>query len=574
MSDPLSPLYRGFRERYLPFDELEAQLMAWAEAFPEIARLESIGETPEGRDLWVISIGPGGEDEASAVWVDGNMHAGELAGSSVALAIAEDALRLHLAPDAEQHGLAARTRRSLRAVTFHVLPRMSPDGAEVVLQTGRLVRSTPRDERPDRHPARWVGGDVDGDGVALLMRVEDPTGEFTERDDLPGVLRLRRLEDEGPFYKLYPEGHIERFDGHYVPSPSYLSETDVDLNRNFPYDWRPQFEQAGAGISAASAPESRAVVEWTSARPQIFAWLNLHCFGGVYIRPSGYHPDAKMDPSDLALFRQLGEWAEALTPYPMVSGFEEFTYEPDKPLHGDEVAYAFNQRGAVAYVCELWDIFARLGMERPKRFVDHYASMTDADVAKLAEWDRAENKGRLFRPWRAFEHPQLGPVEIGGLDPRFGLWNPPPEALAEVCRHQSAFFMRTAALAPELRVDVSREAVAEGVTQLAVAVENHGYLPTYVLASAKKLDWNEPVYLEASVEGGCSLLEPSHARQTVGHLDGWGRGKRDGSGMPALMWGRGTTGRRRLTLAVKGSGVVRLRVGSCRVGFTEQAIEV
>jgi murein tripeptide amidase MpaA len=85
------------------------------------------------------------------------MHASELCGSSVALAIAEDVLRLHLRQKEEQTGpkVSGTVEARLRDVRFYVLPRMSPDGAEAVLTSGRYVRSVPRDERPARAHARW-----------------------------------------------------------------------------------------------------------------------------------------------------------------------------------------------------------------------------------------------------------------------------------------------------------------------------------------------------------------------------------------------------------------------------------
>ncbi len=39
---------------------------------------------------------------------------------------------------------------------------------------------------------------------------------------------------------------------------------------------------------------------------------------------------------------------------------------------------------------ELWDLFKRLGMERPPKFVQYYERVTRADVVKLAWWDRDE----------------------------------------------------------------------------------------------------------------------------------------------------------------------------------------
>jgi len=275
---------RPFRHDYLDFDALTRQLEAWAEAHPQHARLQSLGESPEGRPIWLLSVGPADGSPRPAVWVDGNMHAGEVSGSSVALAIAEAALALHAAgpglPDLPQPVLEAA-----REVTFHILPRLSPDGAETVLRTGRYVRSVPRDQRRHASRPRWLARDIDGDGLALSMRVEDPAGDYVESATVPGLMRLREVDDGGPFYRLYPEGVIEPFDGHTLPAPDFLGDNHPDLNRNFPWQWAPEERQAGAGPYPLSEPESRAVAAFVEDHPEIFAWLNLHTFGGVFVRP-------------------------------------------------------------------------------------------------------------------------------------------------------------------------------------------------------------------------------------------------------------------------------------------------
>lgn len=576
MPTPLERLDRldlGFRRGYLDHEQLTAQVRAWAEAFPDLVRLCALGESTEGRPIWHLTVGPDPDRARPAVWIDGNMHACELAGSSVALAVAEDALRLHLAPDGELHRLARQLRDRLREVLFYVLPRVSPDGAECVLKTGRYVRSAPRDRRPGRQQARWAAGDVDGDGLALLMRVPDPAGEYVESADVAGLLLPRRLDDEPPYYRLYPEGTIENFDGYHIPAPHFLSDNQTDLNRNFPYSWRHEPEQAGAGAFPGSEPESRAILDFAHAHPEIFAWLNCHTFGGVFIRPLGEQPDSKMNEDDLAVFGEIGAWSEELTGYPMVSGFEEFLYEPDRPLYGDLSEFAYHQRGAIAYVVELWDLFRQIGMKRTKRFVDHYTRMTREDLIALGRWDRDHNGGRALRPWRACRHPQLGDVQVGGLDPRVGLWNPPEDRLPEVCSAQSAAFLRVAAMAPSLSVArVDREARGD-VTRIALAVDNTGYLPTYVLASARKLEHNEPLSVEARALDGAELLDPSSARRAIGHLDGWGRGLY-GSGGILHSHSRGNASRAVLTYHVRGRGALHLRVGSCRVGWIEHREEI
>ncbi len=452
-ADRLASLSLGFRSRYLTYEELTRQVHAWAEAFPEFVQLRSLGTTDEGRCLWHLTLGRDPARIRPAAWVDGNMHACEVTGSSVALAIAEEVIKLHVEGRGPAIDLPPHVADLLRQdVLFYILPRMSPDGAERILTSGAYVRSNPRDGRLGRSTPYWRLADVDGDGQSRLMRVPDPAGDFVASPDHPGLMLPRRIEDEGPFYAIHPEGFIENWDGITVPVHDYLSDNETDMNRNFPYSWSPEPRQAGAGPFSTSEPESRGVVTFATQHPNIFAWLNLHTFGGCYIRPLGDQPDKKMDPEDFALFKQIEEWTDELTGYPMVSGFEEFTYEPDKPLAGDLTAYAYHQRGAAAMVCELWDFWHQVGLKIHRPFVYNYQRRTRAEILEMARWDRDYNQGRVVGVWRPFDHPQLGRVEIGGYDPRFGIWNPPFERLDEVCDQQARVFLRMAALGPRLRI--------------------------------------------------------------------------------------------------------------------------
>lgn len=573
----LDALSRGFRRSYLDHATLTAQLRAWATAYPAFVSLRSIGQSREGRDVWMLVIGPEPESVRPGVWVDGNMHAGEVAGSSVALAIAESVIALHVAhADGRPAGLGMppHLERAVRDALFYVVPRISPDGAEAILTTGRYVRSVPRDERTAQGASRWIGEDVDGDGLALAMRKEDPTGDFVEHPEAPGVMVPRTLDDVGPFYKLWPEGRIEHFDGDHIPSPSFLGDNYPDLNRNFPFRWASEPDQAGAGAFPGSEPEARAVIEAASRLPNLYAWLNLHTFGGCFIRPPGDVPDSKMDAYDLAVYKQVGAWAEELTSYPMVSGYAEFLYEPDKPLFGALSEWAYEHRAALSYVCELWDVFARLGVPRPKRFVDYYTSLTREHLKKLAEWDAAHNAGRIFVPWKRVRHPQLGEVEVGGLDRRVGLYNPPYDELPDICERQSRLMLRVAALLPRLvisRVEVAP--IRENVTRVSVTVENHGYLPTYGMRSGLKRPLNEGAYADVSCEG-CTLEEPRRTRQQVGHLEGWGKGLEAGSQAIFFPASHGSESSYTFRFTALGQGWATVRVGSSRMGFVERRIGI
>jgi hypothetical protein len=274
-----------------------------------------------------------------------------------------------------------------------------------------------------------------------------------------------------------------------------------------------------------------------------------------------------MDQEDLAVYRQVEAWAKEHTGYPTVSGFHEFLYAPDKPLKGDLTDYAYHQRGTLAYVIELWDLFTQIGLERKTPFVDIYSRLDRKDLVALAKWDREKNKGRIFGKWSRVKHPQLGDVEVGGLDLRVGISNPPYEMIAEVCEKHSAAFLRVASLAPRVVVEVvGKESLGSGMRRLEFRVANRGYLATHGLPSAKKLAFSEPLRATVEVGGGVRLAAPSETVIELGHLPGWGQGLYNGVSI-FFPWTRGNVHERFVTLVVEGKGKVKLKVGSVRVGF-------
>jgi hypothetical protein len=279
-------------------------------------------------------------------------------------------------------------------------------------------------------------------------------------------------------------------------------------------------------------------------------------------------PDSKMDPFDAAVFRQIGEWGQTVTGYPTVSGFQEFTYEPDKPLYGELANFAYQERGAIGFVCELWDFWKQVGFEVKRPFMKNYEDYNTREaILKIAEWDRAHNESRIVGSWRPVSHPQLGAVEVGGYDPLIGVWNPPYDRLAEVCQNQSRFFLRLAALAPRLTIaGVTVEKLEGALYRISATVENRGFLPSYFLGSAKNRSYSDPVRVKLTLGEGLSLVS-GVADTPVGHLMGWGGNDR--STGPALARTTTESARRRVSWVVRGSGEMVVCASSTRLGAVE-----
>jgi hypothetical protein len=246
----------------------------------------------------------------------------------------------------------------------------------------------------------------------------------------------------------------------------------------------------------------------------------------------------------------------------MVSGYEEFTYVPESPLWGDLTEYAFHQRGCLSFVVELWDALDRAGLPPAKRFVDRYVHLDRADLEQVVRWARDALGASPVVPWRPVDHPQLGPVEVGGWDPLFVVGNPPPAHLAELCERQTAMALRVMALAPRLQLDPPRVTpLGPGVRRVETTVRNVGYLPTWVVEPGKTVAHGEP--LVARVTGGAA----SPPVVEVGQLAGWGRGRH--GPLTGLFEQRspGTTGSRDVAFVVQGDGPVDVEVGNCRMGW-------
>jgi len=187
-------------DRYYRYDELSRILRGLAKEFPNLVRLESIGQSHEGRDVWLVTVTnrrTGPDTAKPAVWVDGNIHATEVSASSACL--------YHLHTLTSRYGQDAEITRCLDTRAFYVCPRVNPDGAEWALaDKPKYVRSS---TRPYPYLEEPLDGlfeeDVDGDGRILTMRIPDPNGAWKPHPDDPRLMiRREPAESGGTYYRL------------------------------------------------------------------------------------------------------------------------------------------------------------------------------------------------------------------------------------------------------------------------------------------------------------------------------------------------------------------------------------
>jgi len=462
--------------RYEPLTEL---LFAYAEASPNLVSVRSIGKSHEGRDIWVVVLtntATGADVDKPAFWLDGNIHAAELTASTTCL--------YYLHQLVSGHGRDAQITHLLDTRVVYMVPRLNPDGAELALaDRPRHIRSSTRPYPYDEEPVDGLTiEDVDGDGRILTMRVPDPHGGYKKHEGDPRLMVPREPgEFGGEYFRLMPEGFIKNHDGLTVSINK--DREGLDLNRNFPSEWRQEYKQLGAGPYPASEPEVRAMVDFIVAHPNIGAAISFHTHSGVILRPMGTCSDDDMIPEDLWRYQRFSELGTKATGYPAISIWHEFKYHPKEVISGTQ-DWLYEHLGTLFWVVELWSPNKEAGIEGYK-WIDWFRDHPVEDDLKLLKWSDEQCGGQAHAEWRPFHHPQLGAVEIGGWD-KMNFWrNPPPHLREREAARFPAWMNQIVLSLPKLellRTEV--RALGPDTWRIRLAVANSGYLPAYVTQRA------------------------------------------------------------------------------------------
>jgi murein tripeptide amidase MpaA len=495
-------------DRYLRHDEIMTLLHGWAAEYPGLIELESLGTSPEGRDLISATVTDrraGPHADKPAIYIEGNIHAGEVLPSVVALRTIHD-----LVSRADDPEVAALLER----YTFYVRPRVSPDGAEVYLTTPYRLRSaaipwpSPR-RQPGLHPE-----DVNGDGHITVMRIADPLGEWCVSPLDPRIM-VRWDADRGPVqrYQLVQEGTVEGPVGPNLQlAPTYWG---LDFNRSFPHNWQPEHAQMGAGPYPLFVPETRATADFFLAHPNIFAAVLYHTAGGfVFTLPSSQSRSAYTHDDLETDYLTLSQHYTRLSGCPAFQSYDE---ETDTARSGSLMDWAYSQMGVLTWVPELWDIQKASGA-RPEREAP-FQTLDESEEQRMLEWSDRTLGGEGFVDWQPFDHPQLGPVEIGGWTFKYTHQNCPPSELDGIAAPAIDWSYLVARAAPRLEFEsASVTPIGAGTWLVEARVVNAGYLPTNVCQQAIDVRRANPVTV--TIEGTDIELPDGLSSHTIGHLKG------------------------------------------------------
>lgn len=482
-------------DHYHSLDEIGTYLRSVTDRHPGLATLLVMGRSRLDRPIWAVEINnpeTGKAHEKPGFYVDGNIHGGEVLGGEGALAFIDRLLT--------GYGHDARITELVDTRAFYIVPIVNPDGRAISVDTPENHRWNvrPVDEDGDGSFDEDPPEDLDGDGRILQMRVPDPEGRWAIHPDDPRrMVRRGQTENGGSYYRVLSEGTDDDGDGRFNED----RVGGVDLNRNFPVNW--SAAQFASGPYPLSEPESRALVEYITARPNIAAIHTFHTSGGLLLRfPTLADQDWEFPASDLEDYRAIADDGVPIT------GYENYAFTKQKivdlmsPGHGVFNDWGSKVFGVLAMTTEMWAHEFGNGQEA------------------LFRWNDEVLGGSGFISWYPFEHPQLGSIELGGWD-RWSLASPPDPLIAAELDRNVRWVLTFADKTPQVAVlDATAEPTRSGpgTVTISATVANVGWMPTATEHAYRVLKTAKPVRVELELTN--AELVDGEAERALGVLPG------------------------------------------------------
>jgi len=482
-----------------------------AREYSDITELMEIGQSTSGRPMYVLAISKmdngttidrhvelrnprkEGVDNVTpmksyhgkpGVWIDGGTHGNEYTGTEVTLYIIDKLVSGYGSDDA--------ITQLIDDNVFFIMPTVNPDGVYNSVERGISQRqnSMEVDDDDDGKINEDGPDDLNGDGKITSFRYPDPEGRYVIDDEDPRLMvQLGRDEETTKErYSVVREDKDNDGDGRRGED----SERGIDVNRNFPEGWfndEPDGRKGGSGFYAASANESRAILEFFTNNTNILLVQSFHTSGGFTYRPFARWPDSRIAEEDLAVFdKVMGPKYKEL--HPDEENQDRLwrpPYRGDRPYgYGIFIDWAYAQYGAFSMTTELWS------WSRDTRGLPGYDGEDDRNVwyRALLDYQETAFDGEIFVPWRDYNHPDLGRGQIGGWVATYVGGNAlPGPSLEHVAEVHWQFELFKAGLLPKLEItDATAETLSNSggtrIVKVTATVENSGQLATHLAEGA------------------------------------------------------------------------------------------
>jgi len=475
-------------DQYYSYDMVVDALKALHQAYPQLTKLDVVGKSEEDRAIYCITINnlkTGKELDKPGVYVDANIHGNEIQATEVCLYFINYLLTRYDNND--------EITKLVDKNCIYVIPVVNVDGryhffADANTSSSNRGLRRPKDDDRDGLVDEDFPDDLDGDGNICMMRKRDPFGQYKTDPEDPRLMIRIKPGEKGEWTILGQEGIDNDGDGRINED----SEGYVDGNRNWGYDWMPEYVQMGAGDYPFSGTGIKAIAEYISKRPNIcIAWA-LHNSGGMYLRGPSEKNLGEYPPQDIAVYDYLGKQAERITPgykY-MISWKDLYT------TYGDFVEWMVACNGAYGFVGELFqsssETFKSREEEKQARpgkesALDMFRESNSVARERLKFSDHLV-QGELYKPWKPYKHPTYGDIEIGGWV-KFSSRLPAPFMLKDLVHRNAMAIIFSAKNTPEVSMDVfDIKKTGKNLYRVRTRLVNTRAIPTMsYLAQKKKL---------------------------------------------------------------------------------------
>jgi hypothetical protein len=469
-------------DHYYTYDEVNQALVALNKAYPKLTRLELVGHSDERREIWSITVNnpdTGTELDKPAVYVDGNIHGNEVQGTEVCLYFLNYILT--------GYGKLDRVTQTVDRSVIYCIPTVNVDGRYHWFadannsSSGRSIRVPKDDDRDgliDEDPAE----DLDGDGFITQMRIRDTLGDYkTDPKDARLMVRVEKGA-KGEFRQLGTEGIDNDNDGRVnEDEPGY-----IDPNRNFPYNWQPDYVQDGAGSYPLEGKGLKAVADYLYARKNILVAWAFHNSGGMILRGPTSKSAREYDRRDIEVFDYLGKHGEKMIPgYNYLLSWKDlYTTWGDFGDFTDDVV------GAFTLVGELF----QSNTESYRSDTTKPASMDERSTERIKFNDYLTN-GAMYSNWKPYKHPLYGNIEIGGWS-KFNSRLPQPFMLMDLVHRNAMAVFLSAFNLPQISLEVfEKEKIGNDLYRIKVRLSNSKAVSS-VTSQSVRLKINPMDYLK------------------------------------------------------------------------------